>query len=281
MRNARFTSYAVFLALCATVLWLIAQPRAVPVGDPIALPAEYQGRLALFVLAGQSNMGAGGLPTYTAPVDAQIFVFGHDSQWRYAVAQRSRGVFVEPSVGTGPGLAFAQQLRAADPTLAIGLIPCAQSGTSMTQWRPHSPVWPMYRSCVARARAAMAQGHIAGMLFFQGETDALDAPLDPAAPLVPTTWAAEFAALVAAARADLHAPQLPVVFAQIGTTTSDAPNWSVVQEQQRSVALPNVAMIPTADLARTDDVHFTPQSYQTIGARFATAYRSLSAGNSR
>ncbi len=118
-------------------------------------------------------------------------------------------------------------------------------------------------------------GYIAGLLFFQGETDALGAPLHPDAPLVPTTWAAEFSTLVAAFRSDLQIPKLPVVFAQLGTTTQSAPHWQTLKTQQRSVQLPNTVMITTDDLPLTDYVHFTPASYQTIGKRFADAYHTL------
>ena len=78
-------------------------------------------------------------------------------------------------------------------------------------------------------------------------------------------------------RNDLGLPELPVVFAQIGS--NKAPdifvNWAVVKEQQRSVEAPYCVMITTDDLALKDPVHFTTESYQVIGRRFAEAYLSL------
>jgi hypothetical protein len=79
----------------------------------------------------------------------------------------------------------------------------------------------------------------------------------------------------------LGLPELPVVFAQIGTNT--APdifvNWAVVKEQQRRVEMPFCVMITTDDLALKDVVHFTAESYKIIGQRFAEAYLSLIQGH--
>ncbi len=79
-------------------------------------------------------------------------------------------------------------------------------------------------------------------------------------------------------RSDLALPQLPVVFAQIGTTTFSSqavPNWDTVKQQQRSVVLPHTSMITTDDLPLQDEAHFTTASYREIGRRFADAYWML------
>jgi len=75
----------------------------------------------------------------------------------------------------------------------------------------------------------------------------------------------------------VKSPDLPVIFAQIGTTTEPEIfiNWEIVKKQQFAVQLPYVAMITTDDLALRDSVHFTPESYTEIGNRFATAYLTL------
>jgi hypothetical protein len=113
-------------------------------------------------------------------------------------------------------------------------------------------------------------GRLAGLLFFQGEADAVDR-------VRADTYGARFTAFVEDLRRDLGRPRLPVVFAQIGsTTTPDAfPSWQRVQQQQAAVHLPCMAMIETADLPIRDNVHYTTESYQEIGRRFARAYLAL------
>jgi hypothetical protein len=95
--------------------------------------------------------------------------------------------------------------------------------------------------------------------------------------LLPNRWADEFAILVRDWRRDLNLPDLPVMFAQIGTNTEPKrfKNWAMVKEQQCKVRLPFSAMITTEDLPLQDYVHFTTGSYQIIGRRFAKAYMQL------
>lgn len=73
---------------------------------------------------------------------------------------------------------------------------------------------------------------------------------------------------------------MPVVFAQIGSNTAPEVfiNWDVVKEQQRLVEMPMCTMITTDDLALADAVHLAPESYRTVGQRFAEAYLTLIQG---
>jgi hypothetical protein len=121
-------------------------------------------------------------------------------------------------------------------------------------------------------------GRIAGLLFFQGEADTPDPTLYPRLSPKPTEWAGRFEAIVAGFRTDLAQPDLPVVFAQIGPMNHPPEvviHWKTVQEQQRSVHLPYCAMITTDDLTLQDEDHFTTESYEIIGRRFAEAYWKL------
>lgn len=144
----------------------------------------------------------------------------------------------------------------------------------MVQWRRSLSDNTLYGSCLKRVRAASVMGHIAGILFFQGEAEAIDPAYYQETELFPHEWRDRFELLVNHWRVDLGTPDLPVIFAQIGSNT--APdifvNWEIVKEQQRSVQIPHCKMITTDDLALKDAVHFTTESYQIIGRRFAEAY---------
>ena len=248
------------------------------------VPEELQGKLSLFILAGQSNMaGRGQVSESDRNGNSRVFVFGNDYRWRIAVepiddpGNQVDRVSLDPDAGPGPGLAFATSLVEQRPDMAIGLIPCAMGGSSIYQWRRSLSEDTLYGSCLKRVRAASTMGNVAGLLFFQGEADAMAPELYQETVLLPDEWGGRFRTLVNNWRDDLGWPELPVVFAQIGTHAAPEifVNWAIVQEQQGSVQMPLCEMITTDDLALADIVHFTSESYQIIGRRYAEAYLSL------
>jgi len=261
---------------------ILAPIPTVTVEDDI--PEEFQGKLSLFILAGQSNIaGRGEVPKSGQNANSRAFVFGNDYHWRIAVepiddpSNQVDKVSEDPDAGFSPALAFATSLLEQRSDMVIGLIPCARGGSSIYEWRRSLSENTLYGSCLKRVRAASTMGNVAGILFFQGEADAIAPELYQETVLLPNEWGDRFVVLVNNWRDDLGLPELPVVFAQIGANT--APdifvNWAIVKEQQGSVQMPFCVMITTDDLALKDAVHFTSESYQTIGKHFAEAYVNL------
>lgn len=233
--------------------------------------------LAIFLLIGQSNMT--GVAPLDGPqeVDPGLFVFGNDYRWHYATDPLDRSENQVDLVshdgdfpGVGPGMSFAKTLHELNPELQIGLVPCAKIGASMDAWERDLSDQTLYGSCLKRAKAASVQGEICGILFFQGEKDARKTETAEA-------WKRKFERFVSDIRMDLGKPDLPIVFAQIGSHDDPQryPAWDIVQEQQASVDLPGVVIIRTDDLPIGDLAHFTSDSYRTIGERFATGMDSL------
>jgi hypothetical protein len=260
-----------------------APPAESAIVPAVDIPQVHRGQMSLFILAGQSNMIGWAPVPQGEKSDSRIYVFGNDYRWRIArepiddAYDQVDQVSEDDTVGFGPSLAFALASLDRYPQLVIGLIPCARNSSAIGQWQRDLSDQSLYGSCLKRARAASPMGQISGILFFQGETDALDsiqyADLEPN----PTDWSRLFTVFITDFRRDLNTPYLPVVFAQLGPKTPPEAfaNWDVVKEQQRSVQLPVTAMILTDDLPLMDGLHFTTESYRTIGKRFADAYWDL------
>lgn len=249
-----------------------------------SIPEKYQRKLQLFILAGQSNMsGMGDLPKSGTTINPRIYVFGNDYRWKLAKepvddsSNQVDKVSEDTPAGYSPALSFATTVLKQNPDMVIGLIPCAKGGSSIHEWQRNLSENTLYGSCLKRVRAASVMGNVAGFLFFQGEIDTVDPKEQPERTFLPHQWAEKFTSLVRDWRSDLNLPELPVVFAQIGSNTEPDrfKNWAVVKEQQRNVQLPFAAMIITDDLALRDYVHFTTESYKIIGQRFANAYLDL------
>ncbi len=254
---------------------------------PIAsISPNYQGKLRLFVLAGQSNMsGLGQIRPGDQKTLPQAYVFGNDYHWHLAkhpidsvINQVDQVSKESKPPGVGPGFAFAKHLLEQNPKSAIGLIPCAKGGSTIAEWQRSLEDNTLYGSCLKRIQAASVMGDIEGVLFFQGEADAVLPERLPGRSVNPNAWAQLFGKYVFDLRQDLNQGDLPVVFAQIATTTSPdiLVNWEQVKAQQKEVKLPAVKMITTDDLPLRDYVHFTSESYDIIGQRFAQTYLPLS-----
>lgn len=244
------------------------------------VPLEHQGNMKLFVVAGQSNAsGRGDLPNVPTS-NPQVYVFGNDYRWRLLIepmdspSNQVDEVSVDVYAGYSIGTSFGNEMTRMYPDMVIGIIPCARGGTSLYEWRRQLGDETLYGSCLKRALAASTMGTVEGFLFYQGEKDARDPALFPGIELYPDSWALHFQQFAADWRADLGIPDLPFVFAQIGTATdmSIYPNWDAVKSQQASVSIENCAMVVTEDVPVEDGAHFFTTGYREIGRRFATAY---------
>ena len=254
--------------------------------QPVISP-RLQGRLKLYVLVGQSNMvGAADIPA-DIQKSANIFTFGNDYRWAVAeppidsAINQVDTVSADEEAGYGPAFPFAQALIAQNNNQIIGLIPCARNGASITDWEKSPSDASLYGSCLKRVRAASPMGTVEGILFFQGEADAIDPKQCPALRPDAAAWAEKFATFAFNFRSDVGNPDVPLLYAQLGDPDDleGLPNWSDVQQQQQSLQIPNAQMIVTKDLPM-DGIHFTADSYRVIGQRFADALQDVVAGAS-
>jgi hypothetical protein len=88
-------------------------PQPTPIVD-FNIPEEYQGKLRLFILAGQSNMsGRGDIPQSVSETNSKIYVFGNDYHWKLASepiddpSNQVDKVSEDSKAGFSPSLSFA------------------------------------------------------------------------------------------------------------------------------------------------------------------------------
>lgn len=225
--------------------------------------AQTPENMRLFLLIGQSNMAGRGKVT---PADQQthprIFTLDPSNAW---VPAKDPLHFDKPKVaGVGLASEFARRAAAKDPSAVIGLIPCAFGGTSLDQWAPGSA---LYTNAVARARVALQNGQLAAILWHQGEADS--------APQKTATYPARFAAMIARLRADLSAPDAPVLVGELGHFRPASLPFNQMLPRLPA-AVPRCALVSAADLGHGGDaLHFSADALRTFGARYFDALESL------
>lgn len=242
----------------------------------------------VWVLAGQSNMqGVGDMIDVEAP---SPLVHVYEFRERWAVAEEPlhrllesphpvhwwgmetaheaalRGEGEPPTKGAGLGLPFAKAY-ARRTGVPVGLVPAAHGGTSMQQWDPalkDQGGESLYGSMLLRFRAA--GGRVAGLLWYQGESDANHDAGEH--------YQQRMEALVAAIRADFGRPDLPFLFVQIARVVGwgDAPTWNQVQEAQRQAeeTIPRSALATAVDLELDDAIHIGTDGLKRLGHRLDT-----------
>lgn len=171
---------------------------------------------------------------------------------------------------------FARRLYA-ESGVPIGLIPCAVGG-ALAIWDPDERDQNRYG--FVQHHVASAGGRVKGLLFFQGEQDAIFGDVNQAVtkpsqigPL--SSYGKEFAKFVETLRVDGGNSNMPVIFAQICRHHNGPDHrgeaWEIVRETQRTIpeTLANAHCIPSIDLEVMDGIHLDDHSLRRVGERMA------------
>ncbi len=130
-----------------------------------------------------------------------------------------------------------------------------------TSWRPAG----LFNGMVA----PVTPYALKGFLWYQGETNS--------APDRAPFYGTLFTALIADWRAHFNQGLLPFLFVQISSFSSPGEQWGRVREEQRrTLAVANTAMVVSLDVGDPANVH--PPDKQTIGERLSLAARALAYG---
>lgn len=244
---------------------------AAQAADAVKLPPKE--KFHLYLLVGQSNMaGRGKVEAEDKKPVANLLMLDKENHWVPAVDPLH---FDKPAAGVGPGRTFGIEVAAADPTVTIGLIPCAAGGSPIDSWKPgayhgqtKSHPWD---DAIKRAKLAQDKGVIKGILWHQGESDSNEK--------LAAAYAGKLKALVLAFRKELNT-DAPFLVGQLGEF--EGKPWSeghkIVDRAHRELPqqLPNVAFIEAKGLGHGGDkLHFDNKAQREFGKRYAAAYFEL------
>ncbi len=260
----------------ATVIFTLLLSAVVTAAEAVKLPPKE--KFHLFLLVGQSNMAGRGTVT---PEDQkphpQVVMQNQAGEWIPAIDPIH---YDKPGIaGVGPARSFANQLAGTEPGITIGLIPAACGGSPISTWKKGG-FWEQtnshpYDDALKRARLAMRDGTLKGILFHQGESDCTEA--------ASKLYHDRLVALLKSLRFELDAPDVPIVIGQLsrfpGETWNEAKTRVDAAQQLVAKELPKVAFVSSEGLtSNPDKIHFDSASQREFGKRYAQAYRQLIAG---
>lgn len=117
------------------------------------------------LLLGQSNMAGRGFAQETLPIYNENLFMLRNGRWQMMVEPIH---FDRPTAGVGLAASFAQAWSHANKNEQLGLIPCAEGGSTIDEWNIHGS---LFRHAVYEAKFAMENSEIIAVLWHQGESD--------------------------------------------------------------------------------------------------------------
>ncbi len=239
--------------------------------ESVTLPAKE--KLHLYLLIGQSNMaGRGVVEEQDKQAHPRVLKFTKENTWAPATDPLH---FDKPAIaGVGLGSSFGRAMAGANPNVTIGLIPSAVGGTPLSRW---SKGGDLYQQALERAKLALKDGTLKGILWHQGEGDSGDEALAK-------SYGERLTKMVADLRADLGAGEVPFVAGKLGEflkveNKDGKPSyWPLVNEQIAALPklAPNCAVVESTGLKpKSDIVHFDTPSLREFGKRYAEAMQRL------
>lgn len=117
------------------------------------------------LLIGQSNMAGRGFLNEVRPICNENIFMLRNGRWQMMAEPVH---FDRPVAGVGPAASFAQAWCDANQGQQIGLIPCAEGGSSLDEWAVGGT---LFRHAVSEAEFAMENSELIAVLWHQGESD--------------------------------------------------------------------------------------------------------------
>ena len=258
-----FSTRRRWLVVATLVLTAVAGLAA----ESAPLPARE--KFHLYLLIGQSNMaGRGVVEAQDKEPHPRVLTLNKEGRWVPAVDPIH---FDKPIAGVGLGTTFGKVMAERDAAVTIGLIPCAVGGTPIARWQKGAD---LYEAALKRAQAAAPHGVFKGILWHQGEADS---GKEETAKI----YATKLDAMIAAWRADLEQPELPVVVGQLGEFFAGGAGLKMVRETLQTLPdrVKHTGFASATELIhKGDKVHFDAAAYREFGKRYAAAMVKLQVG---
>ncbi|WP_412518717.1 sialate O-acetylesterase [Staphylococcus simulans] len=226
------------------------------------------------LLIGQSNMaGRGFLNEVPAIINEHIYVL-RNGRWQ----MMGEPIHADRHLaGVGLASAFAQAWSIDHPDESIGLIPCAEGGSAISEWQPDSI---LMRHALSEARFAQETSDIIGILWHQGENDSNDD--------LYKVYQAQLKRVIAHVRAELNLPHVPFIIGGLDHL-SDPQGFSLTLTQHEAINQilqtmpqqePDTYFVTAKGLTMNPDgIHFNAQSLRRFGIRYYEAFKTLASLN--
>lgn len=224
-----------------------------------------------FLLIGQSNMAGRGFFDEAREIDTSRIYTLRNGRWQ--------GMFrpINPDRSFS-GVNLAESFAEAYSkkyNVDVGLICCADGGTSLSQWQPGEL---LFDNAVFNARLAMRTSKIVGVLWHQGENDCMNE--------LYLSYQPRFENIMNALRKELGLNDVPFILGGLGdflaqrADNEELKNYHYVNDALRKIANENklTGYVSAEGLtSNPDNLHFNSDSLYEFGLRYFEVFESFEA----
>jgi hypothetical protein len=221
-------------------------------------------------MVGQSNMaGRGFIKDVPLICNERIKVI-RNGLWQIMMEPIN---YDRPYSGIGPAASFAAAWCRKNKNEEIGLIPCADGGTSLDDW---SVDRPLFKHAILQAKLAQQSSKLEGILWHQGESDSVSG--------LYKLYHEKFTKIIEAFRRELGEPDIPIIIGEIGDYLGSGFLGAYFSEYHKvnQVLLEftktnkNCYFVTASGLtANPDGIHLNAVSQRIFGLRYFEAYDKI------
>lgn len=235
---------------------------------------ETDDKIDSILMIGQSNMAGRGDFEQVAPISNPSCFMLRMGRWQYMSEpiNPDRAIFkIRFHSGISLAASFADAY-AKQYKRKVGLIPCADGGTTIAEWQPDGI---LFEHAVCMARIAMETSRLAGIIWHQGESDCTS---DTLYHEYPEKFHRFFSALLS----ELSIDNIPIVIGELPQKVGDS--WKLdgrnLAFNQRLPSLaahyPRMAIASSEGLSmKPDGIHFDSGACREFGRRYFAAFHSV------
>ena len=219
------------------------------------------------LLIGQSNMAGRGYVKDVPAIYNENIQMLRNGRWQMMAEPIH---FDREVAGIGPASSFAAAWSLDHPDEKLGLIPCAEGGSSIDEWAEDQI---LTRHALSEAKFAMESSELIGILWHQGENDSLNG--------LYKEYAQKLKAVFAHFRQELGLLALPIIVGELpnflgksGFGLSATEFKEINQETKKAVSeIDNCYIVSAEKLkANLDGIHISAESQRQFGIRYYEAF---------
>jgi len=220
-----------------------------------------------FLMLGQSNMAGRGFINEVPTIYNERIQMLRNGRWQMMTEPIN---YDRPVSGISLAGSFADAWCSENKEDIIGLIPCAEGGSSLDEWAIDKA---LFRHAINEAKFAMESSELIGILWHQGESDSINGNYK--------VYYKKLLLIIDTLRKELNAPNIPIIIGGLGDFLGkegfgkNCTEYNFINQELKKFAFEqnNCYFVTASGLtSNPDGIHIDAISQRKFGLRYFEAF---------